>query len=355
MTSRPSLVNNVGSQPASYSPGDWLEPKDGGNQRMMVVSSSQSATAGPAAHARPSKLAGASVPGALGSLVELRHYESPSSSPRRQQSTNPALTQISVVCMQAERDVPLRGARYFSQPKTAEGDVQTCQKECVTRGGDDIQKCVWGCETNPSGETYTPTPIWTVSSGQVRLASFSAGGCIIHGAITSSKWQRRDDENSAWTDIPDTEQTGRVCSYSPAEPGQYRAVGILTIDGNTGMYASSNVLTVEGESSQQIAPLNQAAFDAYVLNKRVVTDIPNYYVDFSAAGRFSETQGPNVSPGSYTYVNTGTNTGTLTLNYDDGDRCTYSLTFASQTAGTVSLSCNDGSSGSTTWRLTDIP
>ena len=86
-----------------------------------------------------------------------------------------------------------------------------------------------------------------------------------------------------------------------------------------------------------------------------MTDIPSYYVDFTAAGRFRETQGPNVWPGSYTYVNTGTNTGTLTFNYDDGDRCTYSLTFASQTAGTVSFSCNDGSSGSANWRLTDIP
>ena len=354
------LVSNAGPQPASYSPGDWLEPKDGGNQRMMVVASSQAATAGPAAQARPSKLRGPAMRAALGSLAELLPYQSPGPPPPRQQSMNSALTQVTVVCMQRERDVPLRGARYFSQPKTAEGEVQVCQKNCATEGGDAIQQCVWDCETNPSGETYTTTPIWIVRSGQVTLGNFTAGGCIVHDAITSSKWQRRDDGNSPWTDIPGTEQTGRVCSYSPTEPGQYRAVGVLNIDGNVDMYASNNILTVEGEQvdtqpAQQLAPLNQAAFNELVLNKRIATDIPNYYVDFTAAGRFRETQGSNVWSGTYTYVNTATDTGTLTLNYDDGDRCTSSLTFASPTAGTVSFRCDDGSSGSTNWTLTDIP
>ena len=31
------LLNSPGAQPVSYSPGDWLEPKDGSNQRMMIV------------------------------------------------------------------------------------------------------------------------------------------------------------------------------------------------------------------------------------------------------------------------------------------------------------------------------
>ena len=162
--------------------------------------------------------------------------------------------------MQLERDVPPRGARYFSQPKTAEGDLQTCQKNCVTEGGDAIQRCVWDCETQ-----------------------------------------------------------------------------------------------VNTQPAQQLAPLNQAAFNELVLNKRIATDIPNYHVDFTVAGRFQETEGSNVWSGTYTYVNTGTDTGTLTLNYNDGDRCTSSLTFASATAGTVSFQCDDGSSGSTNWRLMDIP
>ena len=192
------LVNNVGSQPASYSPGDWLEPKDGGNQRMMVVASSQAATAGLASQALHPKLRESAMPAAWGSFAEPRSYQSPASLPPRQQSMNPALTQISVVCMQLERDVPPRGARYFSQPKTAEGDMQTCQKNCVTEGGDAIQRCVWDCETNPSGDPYTPLESWTVSDGRVQFFFFSAGQCVNLGNTTlngvtytihSSKWQ----------------------------------------------------------------------------------------------------------------------------------------------------------------------
>ena len=60
-------------------------------------------------------------------------------------------------------------------------------------------------------------------------------------------------------------------------------------------------------------------------------DIPNYYLDFISPGRFKETEGSEVYFGSYAYRNTGPNTGTLTLN------------------------CDDGTSGSTGWRLEQIP
>ena len=284
------LVNNVGSQPASYSPGDWLEPKDGGNQRMMVVAASQAATAGPASHALPSKLREPAMPARLGSRAELPSYQSPLSPPPRQQSMDPALPQVSVVCMQRERDIPPRGARYFSQPKTAEGDVQTCQKNCATEGGDAIQRCVWDCETNPSGDPYTPLEGWTVSDGRVQFF-FSAGQCVNLGNTTlngvtytihSSKWQGRADASSAWMDIPGTEHTGGVCSYSPTEPGQYRGVAEISIDGERGKHATQNILTVEGEQvdtqpAQQLAPGNQSEFNELFLNMRMVTDIPNYH------------------------------------------------------------------------------
>ena len=216
---------------------------------MMVVAASQAATAGPASQALPSKVQESIMPARLGSRAELRSDQSPASlpPPPRQQSMNPALTQISVVCMQFDRDIPRRGARYFSQPKTAEGEVQLCQKNCAKEGGDGIQRCVWDCETDRSADMYTRTIVWTVTPGQVTLGPFSSGECILHIAITSSKWQRRDDENRPWTDIPGTERTSQVCSYAPVESGQYRAVGVITIDGHTDMYASDNILTVEGE------------------------------------------------------------------------------------------------------------
>ena len=103
-----------------------------------------------------------------------------------------------------------------------------------------------------------------------------------------------------------------------------------------------------------LAPADEAAFNTLSVGKRAVTNYPTFYVDFVSPGRFRETEGSETSTGSYTYRNTGSNTGTLTLNYDDGDRCTVSLTFDSTTAGTASYTCNDGSSGEYNWQLVEI-
>ena len=184
------LVHNVGSQPASYSPGDWLEPKDGGNQRMMVVASSQPAAAGPTAQAHPSKSREPAMPTGFPNLADWVPYESPGALPPRQQSMNSELTQISVVCMQLEQDLPSRGARYFSQPKSPEGEVQLCQENCVTAGGEAIQGCVWDCETNPSrgafqlvfenasprGVTFANNRFFVVDAAATRVFAYSASG-----------------------------------------------------------------------------------------------------------------------------------------------------------------------------------
>ena len=104
-----------------------------------------------------------------------------------------------------------------------------------------------------------------------------------------------------------------------------------------------------------LAPADEAAFNTLFVGKRAVTNYPTFYVDFVSPGRFRETEGSDIWTGSYTYRNTGSNTGTLTLNYDDGDRCTVSLTFDSTTAGTASYTCNDGSSGEYNWQLVETP
>ena len=339
------LVHNAGPQPASYSPGDWLEPKDGGDQRMMVVASGQPAPAGPSAQARPDKLRGPAMSARLGDLVELLPYRSPGPPPPRQQAVSPSLTPISVVCMQRERDVPLRGARYFSQSKAAEGEVQLCQKNCATAGGEAIQRCVWDCETDPSGETYAPTPVWTVRAGQVRLANLTAGGCIAHNAITSSKWQRRDDENSPWSDLPGTEQTGRVCSYSPAEAGQYRSVGILEIDGNVGRYASNNILTVEG--SLETSDRQPSFGTATVSNQTYTAGTRVAALTLPAAsggdGTLSYSLAPSVPGLTFTastrhLTGTPTSAGTYNMSYvardADGDTATLSFILTVNAAAT---------------------
>ena len=109
-------------------------------------------------------------------------------------------------------------------------------------------------EPPPTGgtDTYARLDDLTVTPGQIRFGFFTAGGCIaissttINGvtySVETSKWQTRPDSSSEWSDIPGSEESGRVCSRNPAAPGQYRLVFELTIDGVTGMYAS-NVLVI---------------------------------------------------------------------------------------------------------------
>ena len=106
---------------------------------------------------------------------------------------------------------------------------------------------------------------------------------------------------------------------------------------------------------EMLAPANEAAFNDLFVGKRVATNFPTVYADFVSPGRFRATEGADTYTGSYTFQNTGSNTGTLTFNYDDGDRCTTHLTFASAMAGTATFTCNDGSSGAYNWDLVEIP
>ena len=106
------------------------------------------------------------------------------------------------------------------------------------------------------------------------------------------------------------------------------------------------------------APADPAAFDTLVVGQRMLSSLAPaslYHVDFVEAGRFEETEGAATYAGSYTYSNTGPDTGAVVFNYDDGDRCTYSVTFDSPTTGSLTYTCNDGTSGETNWRLVEDP
>ena len=159
------LIGGQGVQPAAYQPGDWLEPKDGGNQRMMIVGVSQATAAASPTAARyvpnfPSVLVVRPVVFLDRQTLELVRFTS--FTPNMSYSAwggstshfavvEPTITQLSVVCMQEGNGIPTRGARYFSQPKTTEGPVQMCQRNCVLNKTLDIQECVWKCEMNAEG------------------------------------------------------------------------------------------------------------------------------------------------------------------------------------------------------------
>ena len=104
-----------------------------------------------------------------------------------------------------------------------------------------------------------------------------------------------------------------------------------------------------------LAPADEAAFNELFVGKRAATNLPAVYVDFVSPGRFRETRFAVTWTGSYTYRNTGSDAGTLTFNYDDGDRCTAHLTFTSATMGTATSMCDDGLSVEYNWRIVEIP
>ena len=138
---QPFLLNNPGAQPISYSPGDWLEPKDGSNQRMMIVA------------ADPVSAQGSGL-----FTAAIASFGGRAGRPN-QSNANFTITELSVVCMQQLGDIPKRGGRYFSQPKTAQGAIQECQRNCVSDQALSIQGCVWNCER--TGDESASTSVAT--------------------------------------------------------------------------------------------------------------------------------------------------------------------------------------------------
>jgi len=99
------LVRNNAFTPVTYSQGTWLEPKDGGYQRMIVT---ETVTVGR------------------------------------------EVARVPTACMQRSNGVPATGIRFYSQPKPATGTVQSCQRRCLGAGGN-VQGCVWNCERQDGG------------------------------------------------------------------------------------------------------------------------------------------------------------------------------------------------------------
>ena len=68
-------------------------------------------------------------------------------------------------------------------------------------------------------------------------------------SIGAFKWQMRQGEDSEWTDVPGTKQTGSICGIGtiPEMPGEYRPVVEMQIGEEIGKYTSVNTLVVAGD------------------------------------------------------------------------------------------------------------
>ena len=110
------------------------------------------------------------------------------------------------------------------------------------------------------GDPYARLDILEVSSGTVSFAGeMDSDGCVavddlehdgVAYTVRSSKWQWRPNADWPWTDVAGTAKTGEFCPHTPAEPGHYRLVVEMDVDGTTTQYAS-NVL-VEDDHGDSI-------------------------------------------------------------------------------------------------------
>ncbi|MCY3620310.1 MAG: S8 family serine peptidase [Gammaproteobacteria bacterium] len=101
-----------------------------------------------------------------------------------------------------------------------------------------------------------------VSSGTISFAAeMDSDACIAvadleHDGVTytvqSSKWQWRSNADWPWTDVAGTVSTGELCPHEPGEPGHYRLVVEMEVDGAARQHAS-NVLVQDdhGDSVEE--------------------------------------------------------------------------------------------------------
>ncbi len=203
------------------------------------------------------------------------------------------------------------------------------------------------------GQTASDSATVTVTEPPRPTVRLSASPTSIErGQSATLRWSSTNATSASITPGIGTVPTSGSRRVSPTRTTTYR-ITVRSADGQTA--SDSATVTVTEPPPPSLAPADQDAFNEVAVGKRVLTERPNYFIDFISPGRFKETEGSDEYVGSYTYRNTGSNTGTVTLNYDDGDRCTFRLTFATTTSGRVTFSCNDGTSGSSSWRLVDIP
>ena len=94
------------------------------------------------------------------------------------------------------------------------------------------------------------------------IENFRLGGVTF--TVHTSHWQRRATADSAWEDIPGTEEMGQVCPLSPQEPGEYRMIIDGTVDGVRGMYRT-NSFTKEDAEPVPVLPGFAAAWLALLL------------------------------------------------------------------------------------------
>ena len=204
-------------------------------------------------------------------------------------------------------------------------------------------------ENEPPDRPAAPTVVASSNSLSVRWAEPGNTGPVINDYDV--QYRATGGSFTDWSHIgPGLSTTITGLMPETSYEVQVRATND---EGTSDWSPSGNGTTIR--PAPGFAPVDQNAFNTFVTDK--VLSVETYYIEFLSAGRFEEN---NAYPGSYTYANTGSNTGILTQNYDGGQlggTCSIEMTFSSTTTGTLRAKCGseENYDPSQEWRLSDAP
>ena len=141
----------------------------------------------------------------------------------------------------------------MAEVMAASGDVSAMVSITVTITVDEVTYVPWeGVKVAPGNLIFTVPLLGEISlmgcaSGTIggELNDYKAPFGDYTITVHFSIWQRSDDMGGTWINIEDTRKTFDACAYDPEEPGKYRLVGDVTLNGERAFRASENSFDVE--------------------------------------------------------------------------------------------------------------
>ena len=101
-----------------------------------------------------------------------------------------------------------------------------------------------------------------IASGSITFGATEGSDCIdvsdlviddVSYTVRESKWQWRLNSDWSWADLPDTVVSDQICPYTPDQPGQYRLVAEMVINGETKWHASNIFIQDDHQDSEDEA------------------------------------------------------------------------------------------------------
>ena len=121
------------------------------------------------------------------------------------------------------------------------------------------------------------------SSGLVNLPGLSVTQCVpvdnlsLSGRVYTVHWSLWEvTQDTVWKAVEDTRKEGQICPYdlNSAEPGEYRMVGEMSVDGLLGRYRTENTVEVAGPLLRDDFH-SDASLDDWGASSRAAADVVN--------------------------------------------------------------------------------